>query len=85
MGLVEDEREECGEVGEDEVGFVADGGGEGVECGSSVFDVGVAEHCCEKFDGDGTEVFVVCAVGGGEDVAEGEDGNCANGSCAVAE
>jgi len=83
--LIEDEGEEGGEVGEDEVGFVADGGGEGVECGSSVFDVGVTEHRCEEFDGDGAEVFVVGAVGCGEDVAEGEDGDCADGGCAVVE
>jgi len=83
--LVEDEGKEGGEVGKDEVGFVADCGGEGVECGSSVFDVGVAEHGCEKLNGDGAEVFVVRAVGCRENVAEGEDGDGADGSCAVAE
>ena len=85
MSLVEDEREESREVGEEKVRFVADCGCECGESEAAVLDIGVAEDCGEHVGHDGTEVFVVGAVCCGEDVAEGEDGDTADRGGLVAE
>lgn len=58
------------------MGFVAYGGGEGVEGRTAILDVRVAEHGGEEFDSHWTKIFVVGAICSSEDVAEGQDGNC---------
>jgi len=65
--------------------FVANGRGECVQCQTAVLDVGISEHGCENFHGNGTKVLVVRAIGRGENVTEGENGNRAHRGGTVAE